>query len=165
MHACHSKHPCMTSRSIRTLRLPSSVRPAGSDAPAEIRRTYRRWGRLMAIYRDWKSRSEGDHMYCPIHLAWVRSFDCFLDDMGPCPQGNYSLMRRDPSGLYIPSNCFWGPRVRTGRKARLFASHQGETRAVTTWCARLGIPRDTVYSRIRRGLSPEAALGLTQECA
>ncbi len=163
--ACHSKHLCMTSRSIRRLRLRSTLQPRGAQASEGLQVTHRRWSQLMRVYRQWESQPAEDRPRCPVYMPWVQSFDLFVKDMGLCPSRELGLVRPDPSLPYRPSNCTWGACTRPGRTPRLLISHQGETLPIRDWCQRLGLSRDTVYSRIHRGLSPEAALGLAQECA
>jgi len=119
----------------------------------------------MALYRQWGAQPGRSRGECPVHLPWVQSFDQFLEDMGPCPLGGSGLRRLDPSLPYRPGNCCWSRLCRKGRPARLTLTCQGETRPIGDWCQLLGLSYNTVYCRIRKGASPAAALGLTQECA
>jgi hypothetical protein len=163
--ACQGKHLRMTSRSIRRLRLRSTLQPRGAGASEGLKVTHLRWSHLVRVYRSWESQPAESRPRCPVHLPWVQSFDLFFQDMGPCPSKELSLVRKDPSLPYRPGNCTWDTYVHGGRPPQLLASHQGETLPIRDWCQRLGLSRQTVYARIRRGQSPEVALGLTQECA
>lgn len=51
------------------------------------------------------------------------SFENFLADMGPCPQG-LTLERKDVNGHYEPSNCVWATRTEQSRNQR---RHAGKT--------------------------------------
>ena len=39
-----------------------------------------------------------------------RSFDNFLRDMGPMPEGRHVLARRDDDGNFCKENCYWKPK-------------------------------------------------------
>lgn len=38
---------------------------------------------------------------------WRESFEDFIHDMGPCPDG-FLLLRKSKKGDYEPGNCYWG---------------------------------------------------------
>lgn len=72
-----------------------------------------------------------------------------------------TIERVDVNGDYCPENCKWitfADQHKNTRKT-IIVTHDGVTEPVSWWADKLGIPRSTVYDRIRRGMTPEAALG------
>ena len=57
---------------------------------------YRAYSRLKHTYRD---------LLCK---RWLASFENFYADMGKRPADATTLVHRDPTKPYSPSNCFWG---------------------------------------------------------
>jgi hypothetical protein len=52
---------------------------------------------------------------------WLKSFENFLEDMGPKPVKGWHIDRIDPYGNYEPGNCQWlspGDNLKKARRAR-----------------------------------------------
>lgn len=89
----------------------------------------------------------------------LNGFVNFLADMGPRPEG-FQLDRKDNDGDYCPENCRWVSRKEQNRNTRqaLKVTYNGETKAVGEWAEQLGIPKNTLKSRLfRAGWSVERA--------
>lgn len=85
----------------------------------------------------------------------------FVNDMGPRPEGA-TLERKKNSLGYSPENCEWATRKRQANNHRgnRNLTHLGRAQTVAEWVEELGLNRNTVQGRLRRGLSPEDALTL-----
>jgi hypothetical protein len=156
----------MTSRSVRRLRVPSKLRPTSASASSALRATHSSWSKIVDRYRQWAELPRRDRPEPPVHLAWVESFDAFVDDMGLRPGENLALTRINPKLPYRPDNCCWAQRPTSGRgrPAKWRVDYQGDSISIHEFCARQGLVYKTVYNRIRQGIAPEVALGLTSEC-
>jgi hypothetical protein len=74
---------------------------------------------------------------------WEESFENFWEDMGPRPEGNFSIERKDNNGNYEPGNCCWVPmreQAANTRKNRYIdgrvQSHVAQEMGVTLTCIR-----------------------------
>lgn len=152
----------VTTSAVSNLRQRSRLKPTSTSASPRLKATYVSWGSLMSTYRAWAARQanpDDPAGKSPVVLTWVRSFDCFVNDMGLRPEGTV-LVLGDPDLPAGPDNCSWGPikaSRRSGRPPGKWLTHEGETLPVRTWSERLSIPIKTIYTRLSRGASiPEA---------
>ena len=75
-------------------------------------------------------------------------FEHFLEDMGVKPTPNHTIDRVDSNGNYEPANCCWLPKAEQSANRTNVIRFQGKT--VAEWAEELGVPKHTMYQRIRR---------------
>jgi len=95
--------------------------------------------------------------------AWIDSYEAFLGDMGLPPSMKHQIDRIDNDGNYKPENCAWVSRKKQSRNKRnnRHISANGVTLTLVEWTEKTGMHQKTISSRIKRGWTPEEALGLT----
>lgn len=89
---------------------------------------------------------------------WRFSFECFIQDMGPCPAG-YSIERIDNDGNYEPGNCHWIPKIRQSTNQRsnvILTAPDGSTGCLSEMARKFGLAPSCVRSRLSRGLTGES---------
>lgn len=91
---------------------------------------------------------------------WRESFENFYADMGPKPSPSHSLERIDVNGNYEPVNCRWATAAEQASNTRRNRFVQIDSGRCTLSEAgrRVGVIRETVKSRIARGMCVEDAL-------
>jgi hypothetical protein len=105
-------------------------------------------------YKDYGGRGI---IVCP---QWRRSFASFLEDMGDRPSKDHQLDRINNDGNYEPGNTRWLKRELQARNTRgnTRITLNGETRVLVQWLEILGLSLATYQSRVKRGMSQDAAL-------
>lgn len=90
---------------------------------------------------------------------WL-AFENFYADMGRRPSDAHTLERRDNNGGYEPENCLWDTRRRqaNNRHNNRRIEFNGNVRTLMDWSRVLGISRNVIEARLRRGWSVERTL-------
>ena len=93
---------------------------------------------------------------------WINSFDKFLEDMGPRPEGKYTIERIDNLKNYCKENCKWATWSEQRRNIptmNINYTYNGETKILKDWATFFNIKYTTLYNRINKGgLSFEEAI-------
>jgi transposase-like protein len=128
-------------------------------------------------YRAWadmKNRCDNPHInnyefygargitYCE---RW-RSFENFLADMGARPSNKHSLGRKDNNGNYEPTNCEWQLREQqdNNRRDNVVLEYKGERLTLAQWARKLGLSRNTINARWRRGWNAQQIIEGVAPC-
>ena len=90
--------------------------------------------------------------------AWA-AFTVFLADMGECPAG-LTLDRRDNNKGYSKANCRWVTRQvqQQNMRSNSNITHAGRTYCMAEWARQVGISRELLHWRLKRGWSISRAL-------
>lgn len=109
-----------------------------------IARCYRK---TVRSYRFYGARGV---QVCP---EWRKSFSNFFDHVGPRPSPSHSLDRVNSNGHYEPGNVRWATSLQQGQNTSRvrFLTKDNVTLCVAEWERRLGLPRDTIHVRLKRG--------------
>jgi hypothetical protein len=104
-------------------------------------------------YRDYYERG------IRVCERWAKSFEAFLEDMGPRPGPGYSLDRIDNNGNYEPGNCRWATATEQQNNSRHnhLLTLNGVTRTICAWAKEIGMSRQGLRLRLKT-MSVEEAL-------
>lgn len=118
----------------------------------KYKREYRIWKAMRSrcnapCFKDSRYRKKG--IKCC--REW-NSFEKFLSDMGPCPDG-YSIDRIDNDGNYEASNCRWADNNTQAKNRGNFTplyTYKGKTHILKDWSRILHIKYTTLVNRMKR---------------
>lgn len=120
---------------------------------------YRVWGSMIQRCHNPNDRAYKYYGARGIRVcdAW-HDFAVFAADVGePC---GLTLDRIDNNGNYEPGNVRWASRRQQSRNTRAtrMYTHNGVSMSLDEWAEHVGMPRERLRSRIRRGWSLPRAL-------
>lgn len=93
---------------------------------------------------------------------WRNDFAKFIEDVGPQPSPAHTLDRIEPHGNYEKANIRWATPAEQARNRRdtVRITLGEESRTLADVTSDLGVSYPLVYSRMKGGWTPEAALYL-----
>lgn len=90
---------------------------------------------------------------------WLNSFAAFVEDMGIRPDGR-SIDRIDNARGYEPGNCRWATKDEQMQNTRATRriEFNGRVMGLNAWAKVVGIDKESLRTRLKRGWSIERAL-------
>lgn len=168
---CGVEFSAQKSNIIRAKRMDCghSVQRAATAPPgASANPVHKVWWHMIDRCQNPKNRSFKDYGARGISACYrwrlgedgKTGFECFLDDMGPRPPGNYTIERQDVNGNYEPRNCIWLHKSKQSKNTRKtnLVRIGGRVQTVPDWCAETGVGYWTAIRRIYRGWPPVRAV-------
>ena len=171
---------CGTVRNVRVARLESGKsQSCGCLQKEQMSKRTKRHGetdsRLHVIWRGMKQRCGNSNASeynayggrgIEVCKEWRDSFETFRDwALANGYQDNLTIDRIDNDGPYSPENCRWLTRgdqnSNKSNNRRITIGEENHT--VTEWAELMGIPRNTIYTRLKRGWAEEAAVMTPQK--
>lgn len=113
---------------------------------------------------------------CPTHHAYdlyggrgiefrFKSFQEFVEHLGPRPSLKHTLDRIDSNGHYEPGNVRWATWKQQGanKRSNRYITFQGRTQTVSDWARELGFANNTINERIKRGWCVSCSLTIPKQ--
>lgn len=126
---------------------------------------YKAWTSMKGRCENPRARQYKNYGARGISVAerWRVSFATFLADMGRRPTSKHSIDRINNDGNYEPGNCRWATKTQQARNTRVsrVLSAGGTSATIPEWAERTGIGASAIRERLRRGWSPERAVGIS----
>jgi len=90
---------------------------------------------------------------------WLESFENFLADMGPCPDG-MSIERKNNDLDYCKDNCIWATPTEQAlnRSTARLIEFAGRTMHISQWESEMGFTHGRITKRLALGWSIEKAI-------
>ena len=130
-------------------------------------RRYAVWARMIQrctnpnykYYRDYGGRG------ITVCERWRLSFAAFRADVGESPTAAHSIDRIDNSKGYEPGNVRWATSFEQHRNQRsnIFLEYDGRRMCAADWARLIGIGRNVIYQRVRKGWPIERVLSADRQ--
>jgi hypothetical protein len=118
------------------------------------------WNTWSSMRRRIRIGERHSKIYGEINMddSW-NTFENFLKDMGERPKG-MSIDRIDNNKGYFKENCRWATQAEQNRNrsTNVILDFKGKLMCATDWAKEIGVHRDTIRRRIKRGLPIEKIL-------
>lgn len=125
-------------------------------------REYRAWSAMKARVSCVSAKSSARYVgRIGVCLRWQDSFEDFLQDVGPAPEGIYSIDRIDNDGDYEPGNVHWATDTQQNRNKsdNVMVFWRGREMTLAEAAETSEVPYQTIWHRIQRaGWSADRAL-------
>jgi hypothetical protein len=97
--------------------------------------------------------------------SWNESFPAFLKDMGPKPNAQSTIERKNIELGYFPENCVWASKTdQTLNKSNsIFVSVKGEMMSLKQAAKVLGVKYNTAHKRYKMGKNLDGTVVLREK--